>query len=123
MSKPLADMVILLIEDEFLVAAMIADALEDAGARVIGPAATLDVAMRLAAEENFHVAVLDWNLDGESSVDVARTLARRELPCVVSTGYGGTDEEFAHFPVIAKPYDPLDLIHLLQMATGRRPAD
>ena len=122
MSGVLSGLRVVLVEDEFLVAALIADCLEEAGAEVIGPIGTLVEAERSAASEDFELAVLDWNLDGEQSDPVARILVARRIPCVISTGYGGVHQEFAQFPVIAKPYEPALLVQLLAHAAGRQVA-
>jgi CheY-like chemotaxis protein len=77
---------VLVVEDEFLVAALLADVLEDAGARVLGPASGLPAALSLVDAGGFDCAVLDWNLDGTCSDPIARALepdtirCRRNLP-------------------------------------------
>jgi DNA-binding response OmpR family regulator len=110
---------ILIVEDEFLVAAMLEDELADAGALVIGPAATLADGLRLARTGDFDAAVVDWNLDGENSGPIAQALLQRDLPFVVSTGYGAVADEFAGCPLLAKPYDPAELVGLLAGLLGQ----
>lgn len=117
MSGVLSGLTILLVEDEFLVAALIADCLEDEGATVIGPVGTLPEAEQAAATGEFDAVVLDWNLDGEQSYSVARILLGRGKPCIVATGYGKVDQEFADLPVIAKPFDPALLVRMLATVT------
>jgi len=104
---------VLIVEDGFLVAAMLEDELADAGAVIVGPAASLADGLRMAAEDSFDVAVIDWNLDGESSGPIADCLQSRGLPYVISTGYGVVPPEFAGSPLLAKPYDPVELVRLL----------
>lgn len=101
---------VLLVEDEFLVAAMLADVLEDAGASVVGPAGNLADGLRMVAAGGFDVAVLDWNLDGQRSDPIARALLSAEIPFVISTGYGAVGDEFAGVPLLGKPYDPAGVI-------------
>ena len=62
---------VLVVEDEALVAMLVEDALLDAGAAVVGPAATVSEALSLLSKENPDVAVLDLNLAGETSTPVA----------------------------------------------------
>jgi CheY-like chemotaxis protein len=102
---------VLVVEDEALVAMLVEDALSDAGAIVIGPAATVSEALGLLARELPDVAVLDLNLAGETSTPVADALAARGIPFVVATGYGadGLPAGHASATVLAKPYDPDDL--------------
>lgn len=101
---------VLLIEDEFLVAAMLTDVLEDAGAVVLGPAANLADGLRMAVAGEFDVAVLDWNLDGERSDPIARTLMAHGAPFLISTGYGAVAEEFSAIPLLSKPYDTAGIV-------------
>lgn len=104
---------VLIVEDEFLVAAMLEDELADHGAIVIGPAASRHEATRLVAAGGFDAMVLDWNLDGESSEPLGHTLLGAGVPFVISTGYGTVPPAFADCPVLAKPYDPAALVALL----------
>lgn len=102
---------ILVVEDEALVAMLVEDALLDAGAEVIGPAATVAEALRLLDKARPDAAVLDLNLAGETSTPVADVLAAAGVPFVVATGYGadGLPPAHAAVPVLAKPYDPDEL--------------
>jgi len=103
---------ILIVEDEALVAMLVEDALLDAGCEVLGPAADVESALRLLNESKIDAAVLDMNLGGDSSAPVADALAERGMPFVVATGYGASGLPPRHrgVPVLAKPYDPADLI-------------
>lgn len=97
---------ILVVEDEFMVAAMLTDALEDAGAVPVGPASSVVEGLGLIEQHQLDAAVVDWNLMGELSHDIARALRARGVPCIISTGYGSVGEEFAHIPRLTKPYTP-----------------
>ena len=70
---------VLIVEEEVLIAWMLADSLEDAGHEVVGPAATMAEALALCeAAPPPELAVLDVNLrDGSNGVDVARALLER----------------------------------------------
>lgn len=106
---------ILVVEDEALVAMLVEDALLDAGCEVIGPAADVEAALRLLGEAVPDAAVLDMNLGGDSSAPIADALAGKGVPFVVATGYGasGLPPQHRGVPVLAKPYDPADLINEL----------
>ena len=61
------------------------------GASVIGPAATVDDALRLvAATDRLDAAVLDVNLRGAMVYPVADALTARGVPFVFATGYDST---------------------------------
>ena len=113
---------ILVIEDEALVAMLVEDALMDAGFGVIGPARSVAEAMSLLASEEPAAVVLDLNLGGETSISVADALVARGIPFVVATGYGaaGLPESHRHVPVLPKPYDPADLMAVVEkLCAGR----
>jgi DNA-binding response OmpR family regulator len=112
-NAPADGLKIMIIEDEFLVAAMLADALEDAGFTVAGQAASVSAALQLVEVGGFDCAVLDWNLDGARSDTIARALMARGVPFVISTGYGSVPAEFAAQPILPKPCDPAVLVTML----------
>ena len=70
---------VLIVEDEAVIAMVLADSLEDAGHEVVGPAATMAEALALCeGAPPPELAVLDINLrDGSNGVDVARALLER----------------------------------------------
>ncbi len=85
--------------------------LADLGCAAISAAATVDEALALLKAEHFDVAMLDVNLDGQTSYRVADALALRSIPFVFSTGYGqhGLEARFGDRPVLQKPYSDADL--------------
>ena len=102
----------LVVEDHFLLAADIADALEDAGAVVVGPAPNLDQGLALATAERLDAAILDIDLGGAFSYPVAETLRHRGIPFVFATAFTADQlpEEFRAAPRIEKPFSPRQLI-------------
>ena len=98
---------IMVVEDEFLLAAHIAGLLEDAGFEVIGPTGTLDEALKLAKDEELDGALLDVNIVGGPINDVAETLAGRGVPFVFVTGYARDHLplKFRETTIVAKPFD------------------
>jgi CheY-like chemotaxis protein len=118
MTGALAGLRVLVVEDEFLVADMLADALEDAGVVVAGVAGSLAEALAMVEGTRPDLAVIDWNLGGDRSDPVARRLIARGVPFVISTGYGAVAEEFAAIPLISKPYEPASLISALENLAG-----
>src|SRR5215212_8822543 len=65
---------VLVVEDEFLIAMDLELLLRRHGWRVLGPAATVAEALRLLADERPDVALLDLNLRGELATPVAEEL-------------------------------------------------
>ena len=97
---------ILLVEDEPLIAMMLEDFLESLGHRVHASCDSVEEALQAVDAGGFDIAVLDVNLKGENIWPVATRLREQNLPFVLATG-GHVDPppaEFAHTPVMDKPY-------------------
>ncbi len=103
---------LLVIEDEFFVAAHIENLLSDDGHEVIGPVGTLDEAKVLARNETIDGALLDVNLDGGRVDDVADILTRRNVPFFFVTAYGRDNLPpiYREATVVHKPFNDADLI-------------
>lgn len=108
---------VLVVEDSALILMEVEAAIEDAGGTVVGPATRLGQAADLAESEEFDVALLDVNLDGELIYPVAETLVRRDKPFVLATGYDPGNSiapEYRDRPVLRKPYTGDGLVQLLR---------
>lgn len=104
---------ILVVEDEWLVAADLEDALVEAGLEVIGPAPSVGEALALLASHGpVDAAVLDVHLTRETSLPVAEALRREGVPFVFATGFTPDDLpiEFRTQPLLTKPVDPSVLL-------------
>lgn len=102
----LAQCRILLVEDEYMLAFDLLSELEDRGAIVLGPEASVDAALRRVANESrIDAAVLDVNLGGEFAFPVADALRARQVPFMFSSGYedGVTRERYPDIVNCAKP--------------------
>ncbi len=116
---------VLIVEDEALVAMLVADLLRDDGAEVLGPAETIDDALMLLANGSAdaapHVAVLDMNLGGDPCDPIAEALVARGIPFVLATGYGpdAVPERFGAAPVVGKPFETEELVRVLAVLLGR----
>ena len=87
-SSPLRDRRILVVEDEYLIAMSLQDALETAGSIVVGPAPSVDKALQtIDSESHIDAAVLDVNLGGALAYPVADLLVARNIPFVFTSGY------------------------------------
>jgi CheY-like chemotaxis protein len=107
---------ILVAEDEYFIAEEIVGLFEDVGAKVIGPARTVDAAMALvSAGKPLHGAVLDISLHGEMVYPVADELAKRGVPFVFTTGYDKSTVpvRFAAVARCEKPVDPNQILGAL----------
>jgi CheY-like chemotaxis protein len=122
MSTVLAGRRILIVEDEFMIAMLLEDMLTELECVVAGVAAKPAEALELINSTEVDAAVLDVNLDGTDSFGVAAALGECQIPFVFATGYGGSrlTPEFAHYPVIQKPYRTHDLSAALQCSIQRR---
>jgi CheY-like chemotaxis protein len=102
---------ILVVEDEFMIAMLLEDLLTELECVVAGVAARPAEAIELINATELDAAVLDVNLDGTDSFGIAAALGERRIPFIFATGYGGSrlTPEFAHHPVIQKPYRLDDL--------------
>lgn len=103
---PLQGKKVLIVEDEALIAMLFEDMLSDFGCDVVGPAMNVRQAMEVARSAAIDVAVLDVNLNGESSFPVATLLETRGVPFVFSSGYGanGLPPEWQDRPTLPKPF-------------------
>jgi DNA-binding response OmpR family regulator len=116
-SHRLLDKVFLIVEDEYLTASMLTTALEDAGARVIGPVSNAKAAFELLEREGADIdaAILDVNLNGVMDFSIADHLASISIPVVFATGYhwNSLPDRFAATLCFDKPYDERAIIEAL----------
>lgn len=108
---------LLVVEDEYLIADDLAALLRESGAEVVGPAYSLPMATRLAAEtEKMDGAVLDIDLRGVSVFPLADDLRARGVPILFLTGCGQFDipEEYASSARCGKPFGASQVIEQLK---------
>ncbi|MGC9449781.1 response regulator [Cereibacter johrii] len=113
-------LLVLIVEDEFLIAFDLQSMLEDVGCTVLGPVGTVDAALRILGETRPDVVSLDLNLRGQSSIPVAEKLRALEIPFIVTSAYRTFDfpggEILTGVTVIGKPAHPRMLIEALSHA-------
>lgn len=79
---------ILIVEDEYLVAAELSDILTAEGHTIVGLAASADEVNGILSNGSIcDLAILDANLAGSSISPVATALERRSIPFIVVSGY------------------------------------
>jgi CheY-like chemotaxis protein len=112
---------ILVVEDDFLVATLLAEILESVGWQVVGPVAHLATALDAAASEGFDAAVLDIDLGGQTVYPVVEVLDARRVPFVFVTAYvrESLPPLFCGRPHLGKPFAPEELIGTLARLIGR----
>lgn len=100
---------VLIAEDNFFLADSLQFALEGLGATVVGPFPTSEQALAALAQGPVDVGILDVDLQGSSSAEVARGLEARGLPFLFMTGFETADLLPAGLrgrPFLHKPVDP-----------------
>jgi CheY-like chemotaxis protein len=103
----LRDRRILVVEDEYLVAMSLAEALQDAGSIVLGPVPSVDKAIEtIESEPQIDGAVVDVNLGGLLAYPVADLLIARKIPFVFTSGYEDNllRDRYSQVKNCAKPY-------------------
>jgi len=84
---PSNSLLVLVVEDEFLLAMELEAIILAQGWRVLGPAASVAAALDLLGSQLPDVAVLDVNLHGVMVTPVAEALVRQHIPFVLVTAY------------------------------------
>jgi CheY-like chemotaxis protein len=100
--------IILIAEDQYILADDLTQALLQSGAGVLGPVGSLTDAMSLLeATDRLDGAVLDINLRGEMIYPLANALAARSVPYVFITGYArvALPNRYNNVPRYEKPID------------------
>jgi DNA-binding response OmpR family regulator len=114
--------IVLIVEDDFLIAMDLQQMLEGRGWRVIGPAANVRTALRLLEDELPTVALLDVNLGAEFVTPVAEILRARGVPFALASAYESPDrvagEALAGAPNVGKPTSEHRLIGILEDLAG-----
>lgn len=104
---------ILVVEDSFLILMELESVLLDAGAEAVWTCRSVSEGLRVLTEQVVDAAILDLQLDRETSVPVARALAARAVPFFFYTGQldtGGVRAEWPGCQVIAKPAGPQKIV-------------
>jgi DNA-binding NarL/FixJ family response regulator len=119
-------MVVLVVEDEAIIAYCSAAMLEEAGHAVLGPAHTAGEARQLARQRRPEVALVDIDLESPGAgIGLARHLGTHYGTAIVFTT-GRMDVASAHSDMavgmISKPYDPADIPGIVAAAGAKHRA-
>ncbi len=113
---------ILIVEDDYLIAQIVTDFLEDAGATIIAQISSVDEAVAYIQEHSATIdcAVVDLNLHGKRSYPVADALTDKGITFIFATGYGGgaLDMPYGNHPRCEKPFTQDRLIAALAALNG-----
>ena len=113
---------VLIVEDESFIAFDLADAIENAGGVVLGPAMSVREALALIARDRVEAAILDVNLPDGDVGPVISALAAEGILLLVHTGAGLTPELREQYPslrVFAKPTAPPVFAHIIASSFAR----
>lgn len=100
---------LLLVEDEYVLGCYMSQMLEEWGAHVVGPVASVSDALTLLDRApEIDAAILDVNLGDESVFPVADVLRREHVPFVFASAYDPAQmpERFRDVQLCSKPIDP-----------------
>lgn len=125
MFSGLSGRVVMLMEDEFLIAMDIEDELRACGAEVLGPFARVCDGLKALETAEPCAAVLDVNLADGEVYPIADRLARKAKPIVFSTGMNAPGEliqMFGEVKVCRKPANAKEVVSALEEALRRQAA-
>ena len=109
--SPLANLRVLVVEDEIFIALEIEEQLRRFGCEVIGPVGRLERALELARTPALDGALLDVTIKGGFVFPVAAELRQRDVPVIFSTGYApeSLPAAFQDLPCLRKPFSARQL--------------
>ncbi|MEM9742288.1 MAG: HWE histidine kinase domain-containing protein [Pseudomonadota bacterium] len=108
----------LVLEDSFVIATELADILQSQGFAPVDCAGNLKDAKAALERKTYSLCVLDVNVRGETSFELARRLVQQQQPFIFSTGYGSEVrglEEFRSAPVLTKPVFAEDIARAIDL--------
>ncbi len=111
-SKLLQGKRILVVEDEPYVALDICACLTSAGCEIVGPTGALTDAKAMVEQSYFDAALLDLNLEGQISDELAQALTHRNIPFAFLTGYrrSALPPAFRDCIMLSKPFGREQLV-------------
>jgi DNA-binding NtrC family response regulator len=103
---------VLILDDEPLISALIADSVVEAGHHVAGVFLRVSHATEFIAKhgDRIDLAILDVNVAGERSAPLIDLLTKHDIATLLVTGYGGGLEPVLRtLPILKKPFSPDDV--------------
>ena len=118
----LADLRILVVEDELLVAMLVEEMLQELGCKIVQTTSTVEESITAVRQHHLDGALLDGNLSGENSSPVADELLGHAVPFLLVSGYGcrdGDSPALKMAPRLKKPFDIDELADRMVDVFGR----
>jgi DNA-binding response OmpR family regulator len=114
---------LLVVEDDYLVAADMCSALMRRGAIILGPTSNLRRARQLLRQQRPDCALLDLNLNGTLAFELAEELQREGVPTIFTTGYDRAffPEALRDAQCLQKPVNFKALVQLIRTQSHCEP--
>ncbi|GJE42371.1 response regulator [Methylobacterium soli] len=123
-ARPLDGRRILVVEDEYLIAAEVKRWLRRAGAEVVGPVPSAEQALTLIGDDRIDAAVLDLNLgDKRTALPIADRLGALGVPYLFATGDIRVSQGHSYDdrPRLEKPYVEAELVRAVEELVAAHP--
>lgn len=119
---PELDPLVLLVEDELLIATSLEIMLETNGYRVLGPVATVKDAMALLENTRPDMALLDYRLASTTTEPLLPVLAQLGVPVCVLSGYSHQQLPVAYHEcaMLNKPFGKSAMLAMLKAMEHRQ---
>jgi ActR/RegA family two-component response regulator len=107
---------VLIVEDEYFIAADLARAVDTAGGKPVGPAGSVEQARALLGTQAVNAVVLDLNLHGDMAFRLVDELRERGVACVILSGYSpeSLPDSVRDVPSLEKPIDYDKVVNAVQ---------
>jgi two-component system, response regulator PdtaR len=118
----LSGLKLLVVEDEALIAMEVEEMIAALGAEVVGSFSRVTDALQALERETVAGAILDIQLDGETTLGLVEVLLERGCPILFVTGGGpeSIPETYRQLPRLSKPFNQVDLERTAKLIFGRR---
>ncbi|MEJ2379246.1 MAG: response regulator [Pseudolabrys sp.] len=106
---------ILIVEDNLLIAYLIDNMVSGMGYAVSGIAHTIALARQELAKRNFDAVLLDLEIGGQNSSEIANLLQETGIPFALVSGHDSvSDVRYKNVPLLHKPFTAYQLHVLLE---------
>ena len=108
---------VLILEDNMIIALDIEETMQDLSAKNINICSNSISASDILDQKSVSFAVLDINLGGSTSIEIAKKCQTKGIPIIFITGYKNLDTlldiDLSDIPVLSKPMKKTDLVNAL----------